>query len=194
MVTLVGSEAKSRVDQPGSDRIKRAIFPQAVLPSREAMGAAALDTSRASSLRGGSSARRISIVPREHGPRGRSRPLSRMDARPETDSNRSQSDSLPVFSAGHPKRRVKRSLRAEPQPAGRGRVIRCGLGFGESRSIDSQPLRRRIRCSDMHAVLNGPLAGCPESFRLSYPPRDDDEPGRPGSQRIKKALLWPSFR
>jgi len=157
IVTLVRSQAKSWVAQPGSDRIRSAISPQAVLSP--AGSPAAADSSRASSFRGRSSARRMSIVPCAYGPRGMSRPLSRREARPVTDSSRSQSDSMSGFRGGHPNRRVRRSRRADRHPAGSGRVIRSGRGSRESRSIDSQPLRRRIKCSDTRDDLNGPLAG-----------------------------------
>ena len=123
-----------------------------------------------------------------------SRPLSCREAIPRTDSSRSQSDSMQGFRVGHPNRRVRRSRRADPHPAGSGRVIRSGRGSGQSRSIDSQPLRRRIKCSDTRADLNGRLAAWlpgPPGLHRPHGDRQRDHPKRP---RIMTALLWSSYR
>jgi hypothetical protein len=110
-------------------------------------GTVAPEISSTSSFRSGSSSRGISIGPSTLGPNVMSRSLSRSESRPGTQSSRSQSDSMRGSRGGRPNLRVKRSRRAEPHPRDKGRVIRSGRGSAASRSIDSQPLRRRIKCS-----------------------------------------------
>ena len=145
MVTPVRSHAKTWSDAEACGRMIKAISPQTVvLPG----GSATADSSSAISLRGRGSVRAISIVPSDSGSSGMSRPLNCKEPRPGTDSILSQRDSVRGSSAGHPNLRVRRSLRADPHPACSGSVSRSGGRSGESRSTDSQPLRRRILCSD----------------------------------------------
>jgi len=147
MITPGRSRAKSRVDQAGPDRIKSAISPHGAMAHGSTPGTVAPEISRTSSFRSASSARGISIGPSTPGPNVMSRSLSRSESRPGTQSSRSQSDSMRGSRGGRPNLRVKRSRRGEPHLQDKGRMIRSGRGSVASRSIDSQPLRRRIKCS-----------------------------------------------